>query len=130
MKKRTEGSHQTVEDIILDNTDIISYHFYGDYNTHVRLIKRLKEEGRPIINTEWLGRIFNNDVFSLFPLFYMEKIGCYNWGFVAGKYQTYEPWEAPGNPMTKESWRMWISRNGSMTFTVRAITPMTRRKLN
>ena len=46
-----------------------------------------------IINTEWLGRIFGNDVFSLFPLFYLEKIGCYNWGFVAGKYQTYEPWE-------------------------------------
>jgi hypothetical protein len=60
----------------------------------VRIIKRLKEEGRPIINTEWLGRIFHNDVFSLFPLFYLEKIGCYNWGFVAGKYQTYEPWDA------------------------------------
>ena len=28
----------------------------------------------------------------MFPLFYLEKIGCYNWGFVAGKYQTYEPW--------------------------------------
>lgn len=24
----------------------------------------------------------------------LKKIGCYNWGFVAGKYQTYEPWEA------------------------------------
>lgn len=29
----------------------------------------------------------------MYPLFYLEKIGCYNWGFVAGKYQTYEPWE-------------------------------------
>ena len=47
-----------------------------------------------MLNTEWLGRCFSNDVFSLFPLFYLEKIGCYNWGFVAGKYQTYEPWEA------------------------------------
>ena len=43
--------------------------------------------------TEWLGRCLHNDVFTLFPLFYLEKIGCYNWGFVAGKYQTYEPWE-------------------------------------
>ncbi len=32
-------------------------------------------------------------MFSLFPLFYLEGIGCYNWGFVAGKYQTYEPYE-------------------------------------
>ena len=43
--------------------------------------------------TEWLGRCTGNDVFTCFPLFYLEKIGCYNWGFVAGKYQTYEPWE-------------------------------------
>ena len=82
-----------VEQYALDNSDIISYHFYKNYNDHIKIIKRLKKEGRPIINTEWLGRIFNNDVFSLFPLFYLEKIGCYNWGFVAGKYQTYEPWE-------------------------------------
>ena len=46
------------------------------------------------MNTEWLGRCLHNDVFSQFPLFYLEKIGCYNWGFVAGKYQTYEPWES------------------------------------
>ena len=27
-------------------------------------------------------------------MFYLEEIGCYNWGFVAGKYQTYEPWDS------------------------------------
>ncbi len=78
---------------ILDNSDIITYHCYSKYNDHIKLIKRLKREGRPIMNTEWLGRCLHNEVFDLFPLFYLEKIGCYNWGFVAGKYQTYEPWE-------------------------------------
>jgi hypothetical protein len=78
----------------LDNSDIVSYHFYIEYNEHIKIIKRLKKEGRPILNTEWLGRCHHNDVFSLFPLFYLERIGCYNWGFVAGKYQTYEPYEA------------------------------------
>lgn len=82
-----------VEQYALENSDLVSYHFYKDYEKHVRLIKWLKQQGRPILNTEWLGRCLHNDVFSLFPLFYMEKIGCYNWGFVAGKYQTYEPWE-------------------------------------
>ena len=77
----------------IDNSDIISYHCYREYNEHIKIIGRLKEEGRPIINTEWLGRCLGNDIFSLFPLFYLEKIGCYNWGFVAGKYQTYEPWD-------------------------------------
>ena len=94
-----------VEQFALDNSDLVSYHFYRDYEKHVRLIRWLKERGRPILNTEWLGRCLHNDVFSLFPLFYMEKIGCYNWGFVAGKYQTYEPWEG--------TWQRYYS--GEMT---------------
>ncbi|MBQ9803003.1 MAG: cellulase family glycosylhydrolase [Clostridia bacterium] len=77
----------------LDQSDIISYHFYHGYNEHIKVIKRLKKYGRPLLNTEWLGRCLGNDVFTLFPLFYLERIGCWNWGFVAGKYQTYEPWE-------------------------------------
>jgi hypothetical protein len=77
----------------LENSDIISYHSYSNYETNVRVIKALKELGRPMINSEWLGRCLHNTVQEMYPLFYLEKIGCYNWGFVAGKYQTYEPWE-------------------------------------
>ena len=94
----------------LDHSDIISYHSYSDYVHNIKVIKRLKEEGRPIVNTEWLGRCLGNDVFSMFPLFYLEKIGCYNWGFVAGKYQTYEPWEG--------TWQAYQSGNaGNVDFT-------------
>ncbi len=52
----------------------------------------MKSYGRPVLNTEWLNRITHNTVDLMFPLFWLENIGCYNWGFVAGKYQTYEPW--------------------------------------
>ena len=91
-----------LDQFVLDNSDIISFHFYKGYEDHIRLIKRLKAEGRPLINTEWLGRCLHPDaVFEMFPLFYLEKIGCYNWGFVAGLYQTYEPWEG--------TWQRWES---------------------
>ncbi len=91
-----------VEQFALDNSDIVSYHFYRGYEEHVKIIKRLKAEGRPLINTEWLGRCLHPEVvFEMFPIFYMEKIGCYNWGFVAGLYQTYEPWEG--------TWQRWES---------------------
>lgn len=83
-----------VEQFVLDNSDIISYHSYSSYLVNVQIIRKLKHFGRPIINTEWLGRILHNTVQEMFPLFYVERIGCFNWGFVAGKYQTYEPWEA------------------------------------
>ena len=83
------------EDVFaIENSDIITYHNYSPWQEHIRVIKHLKSFGRPIINTEWLARCTGNTVFDNFPLFYLEGIGCYNWGFVAGKYQTYEPYEA------------------------------------
>ena len=93
-------------------SDIISYHCYGDYEYQILTLRHIKKHyGRPMINTEWLARIKNNDVFSAYPLFYVERIGCTCWGFVAGKYQTYEPWESMwrsyenGHPDTKD-WDM------------------------
>ena len=83
-----------VEQFALDNSNIISFHCYKNYAETVRQIRILKRYGRPIINTEWLSRCTHNDVFDIFPLFYIEKIGCYCWGFVAGKYQTFEPWNS------------------------------------
>ena len=84
-----------VQRFALENSDIISYHSYMDYVTNVKLIRTLKDAyDRPILCTEWLGRGFGNTVQELFPLFWLEKIGCYNWGFVAGKYQTFEPWNS------------------------------------
>lgn len=81
-----------VEKYCLENSDIISYHNYQTYEENIIIINELKKLGRPIINTEWLARCLDNNIQEMFPLFFLEKIGCYNWGFVAGKYQTYEPW--------------------------------------
>ena len=54
-----------------------------------------------------------NRIQELFPLFYLERIGCYNWGLVAGKYQTYEPiegvWQAyERGDVIKWDFRIWM----------------------
>lgn len=82
-----------IEREALELSDFISYHCYEPYEKSVQVIDLLRDFGRPILNTEWLLRIFSNDIQHLFPLFYLEKVGAYNWGLVAGKNQTYEPWE-------------------------------------
>lgn len=102
-----------VQKFALENSDIISYHSYADYITNVRIIKALKTYDRPILCTEWLARCLDNNVQEMFPLFYLEKIGCYNWGFVAGKYQTYEPWNGiwedyEKNPDLKWDFTKWF----------------------
>ena len=83
------------EKVSMEMSDIISYHTYSPLATQIKLAKELKEKfGRPMINTEWLARIRGCDVQDCYPFFAQERIGCTCWGFVAGKYQTYEPWES------------------------------------
>ena len=99
-----------VEKFGLENSDIITYHNYSTFEEHIRVINHLKKLGRPIMNTEWLARCTSNTVFDNFPVFFLERIGCYNWGFVAGKYQTYEPYEA--------HWKWYYSdKNANVDFT-------------
>lgn len=77
-----------------DLSDIISFHLYREMESNKRLASDLRERyDRPLINTEWMARIIDSNVFDLYPWFEQQHIGCVMWGFVAGKYQTYEPWE-------------------------------------
>jgi hypothetical protein len=80
-----------IEQFALEESDVISYHSYTSYLKNVLIIKQLKMYDRPIFNTEWLSRPSGNTIQLMMPLFFLEHIGCYQWGFVAGKYQTYEP---------------------------------------
>ena len=42
--------------------------------------------------TEWLARHAESKMHEQLPLFKAEGIGCYQWGLVKGKTQTYIPW--------------------------------------
>ncbi len=91
-----------IERFGLEHSDIVSFHCYSSYADNVEILHRLKAYGRPIVNTEWLARCIGNTVEEIFPLFFAMGVGCYNWGFVAGKYQTYEPWEGMWDNYAKD----------------------------
>lgn len=76
----------------LELSDVISYHSYSGYRWFVEGLKGIQKVGRPILVTEWLHRINHNNFEELYPLFYLENIANYCWGFVVGKTQTNEPW--------------------------------------
>ena len=91
---KLEPNLETAEGIAAAWSDIISYHCYGPLHSQIKYAKEIKAKfGRPMVNTEWLARIRGCDVQDCYPFFAQERIGCTCWGFVAGKYQTYEPWE-------------------------------------
>ena len=101
--------YQEIELKALEMSDIILYHCYENYESSVEVIRYLKEKyhGRPIMNTEWLHRIWHNNIEDLFPLFRKEHIGCFSWGWVTGKSQTREPWEWLFNEYDKGKGRDW-----------------------
>lgn len=84
--------NKKINDIILDNSDIITFHNYLKAKKVKKYIQQLKSYGRPLICTEWLRRKVDNNFENLFGYFYQEKVGAYNWGLVSGKTQTIFSW--------------------------------------
>lgn len=87
------GIYSNVEKEAIELSDIVTFHFYGDY-THARqYIKFLKQFGRPMINTEWMHRPYRSLIQTHLPLWKKEGIGSYFFGFVNGKAQYHCVWE-------------------------------------
>lgn len=87
-----------IEAIQLEQSDIITFHNYGDSAWFEKSVKLLKQYKRPILCTEYLAR-GNKSLFeTIMPIAKREKIGLYNWGFVAGKTQTDLPWDSWEKP--------------------------------
>lgn len=82
------------EQLAFDLSDVISFHSYQAYWKLVAEIRFLQQFSRPLFLTEWLQRINHNDVKEIYPLLYLTNIANYCWGFVVGKTQTNEPWDA------------------------------------
>ena len=91
----------------LDNSDVISFHSYGkpaDFEDRVNEIAPL---GRPLLCTEYLARPEGSTIEAILPIAKRRNIGMYNWGFVAGKTQTYFPWDSWDHPDPAEP-KLWF----------------------
>ena len=84
---------EEVQRVAIDLSDIVSFHCYLAFDKVQNTIKMLEREERPIMNTEWLHRIYDNFVQDQLPLYFEKKIGSYHWGLVAGNSQHYLPWD-------------------------------------
>ncbi len=106
-------SLNTINKYMLDQSDIISFHAYGNPETSYENIKQLKRYNRPMLCTEYLARGNENTFSTMLPFFLEENIGAYNWGLVDGKTQTIYPWDSWSKEYTKEPdlWHHDIFRN-------------------
>ncbi len=79
---------------ILNNSDIISFHSYASKKEVLRKVNELQNYNRPILCTEYIAREYENTFENVLPIFNDNKIGAYNWGLVSGKTNTIYPWKS------------------------------------
>ncbi|ORV88901.1 1,4-beta-xylanase [Mycobacterium interjectum] len=87
-----------IRGIQLDNSDIITFHSYGEPADFEARIAELAPQGRPILCTEYLARSLGSTVEGILPIAKAHNVGAINWGLVAGKTQTYFPWDSWEHP--------------------------------
>ena len=83
---------ENIIDLNREKSDIITFH--ADESKELqRIINELIKLKRPIICTEYMAREFGTTFDFCLPIFKKNNIGCFNWGFVAGKSQTHFGWD-------------------------------------
>jgi Cellulase (glycosyl hydrolase family 5) len=92
------GRRGAISGIQLDNSDVITFHNYGEPAEFEGRIAELVPQGRPILCTEYLARTLGSTVEGVLPIAKRYNVGALNWGLVAGKTQTYFPWDSWDHP--------------------------------
>lgn len=86
------NGNEELNKILIDNSDIITFHVYAPYGTTSNVIKDHLKHGRPTICTEWMNRVAGSTIREILPLFHANGVGCMMWGLVNGKTQTHLCW--------------------------------------
>lgn len=97
-----ESNHRpTANDLntlILERSDIITFHCYEPADALTAVIDRLSVHDRPLVCTEWLARTAGSTV-DLLDVFATHGVGAINWGLVDGRTQTRYPWRSWTEPV-------------------------------
>lgn len=94
--------------IQISQSDIISFHNYGWPEDFESRIRELQQYHRPIICTEYMARGVGSLIDTILPIAKRDNVGAINWGLVAGKTQTYLPWDSWERPYVLEQPPVWF----------------------
>lgn len=98
------GEPESLTRVLLAESDVISFHAYMDLDRTRKMLVALQAHGRPVVCTEWMARTTGSRFETHLPLFKEHHVGCYSWGLVAGKTQTYYPWRSQEGAPEPEVW--------------------------
>jgi hypothetical protein len=92
----------------IEQSDVITFHNYGWPEEFEKVIKQLQQFHRPIICTEYMARGAGSLFDTVLPVAQKYRVGAINWGLVAGKSQTYLPWDSWQHPYVDHQPTIWF----------------------
>jgi hypothetical protein len=97
-----------MEKIQIEQSDLISFHNYDGPEEFEKRVHWLQAYHRPILCTEYMARGHGSTFQGTLPIAKKYKVAAYNWGLVAGRTQTYLPWDSWQNPYTDREPAVWF----------------------
>lgn len=94
--------------IQVEQSDIISFHNYGWPEEFEQRAKQLEQFHRPVICTEYMARGAGSLFDMTLPMAKRHNLGAISWGLVAGKTQTYLPWDSWDSPYVTRKPVVWF----------------------
>ena len=94
--------------IQLRESDVISFHNYDWPEIFLARVESLRSLHRPLICTEYMARGNGSTFDTLLPVGKAQHVAMINWGLVAGKTQTYLPWDSWQRPYVLSQPPIWF----------------------
>jgi hypothetical protein len=94
--------------IQLEQSDVISFHNYSWPEDFERHVGWLEQYHRPILCTEFMARPVGSTFDAILPIAKKHHVAAINWGLVAGKTQTYLPWDSWEKPYVLAPPPVWF----------------------
>jgi len=96
------GPLPALDKVMLERSDIITFHSYDPLPMAKKAVEWLKASGRPVICTEYMSRGSGSTFETVMPYFKEQNVGAINWGLVSGRSQTIYPWDSWEKKYTAE----------------------------
>ena len=94
--------------IQIEQSDVISFHSYDPPAEFEKRVLSLQQYRRPILCTEYMARGNGSTFQGTLPIAKRYNVAAINWGLVAGKTQTYLPWDSWKHPYTDREPAIWF----------------------
>jgi hypothetical protein len=104
----TEAKMSEMDKIQIAQSDVISFHNYDAGEEFDKRVTWLTRYNRPLLCTEYMARGNKSTFQGTLPIAKKHRVAAYNWGLVAGKTQTFLPWDSWQKPYTDREPAIWF----------------------